>query len=69
MSNPKECTDQQQENLCKAAVGVAGDHGVWLNFLGGSLHNHCEFDFPGYVDRDFQLNPGQSAAGCLDKRD
>lgn len=68
-ANVRECTDQQQENICEAAIGVAGDHGVWLNFDGGALDNHCQFNWPGYSNRDFQLNPGQSAANCLNKND
>lgn len=65
-----ECTDQDQENICERTSG--GDpsaHGVWLNFVHGDLHNHCKFTVPGVSLDNFQLNPGQSAHGCLNKND
>lgn len=68
-SNSKECTDQQQQAICEAAVGQGGDNGIWRNFGDANLLNHCQFNHPGYVNNDFQLNPGQSAEGCLNKND
>jgi len=64
------CDDRDQQLICEAAIG--GDpaaRGVWTNFESGALHNHCRFTVPGLVNRDFQLNPGQSDAACLNKKD
>ena len=43
--------------------------GTWLNFDGDVLDNHCKFNLPGISNDDFQLSPGQSAPGCLNKQD
>lgn len=43
--------------------------GVWLNFDGGALDNHCQYPTPGVINRIFQLTPGQSDPGCYDKHD
>lgn len=64
------CTDRDQQELCEAAIVFGGtDHGVWLNFGEQALQNHCRFNEPGVSKLNFQLNPGQSAKGCLSKHD
>lgn len=54
---------------CEAAPGfpLFGGGGSWINFQGSKLDNHCDIPFPGISQIDFQLTPGQSAPGCLDK--
>jgi len=59
----RECDDQAQQSICE------GEEGIWLNFDGGALDNHCQFDPPGISHDDFQLTPGQSDTTCLNKND
>lgn len=47
-----------------------GPAGEWANWFGqGEGHEQCRVAFPGWSNDHFQLNPGQSAEGCLDKQD
>ena len=68
-TSTRECTDQAQQSICEAAVGLAGDNGIWRNFGDAQLLNHCQFNLLGYSDNDFQLNPGQSHQDCVNKND
>lgn len=64
------CTDQNQQFICENTIGgTPAAHGIWLNFVSGALHNHCEFTVPGVSLLNFQLNPGQSDRRCFDKKD
>lgn len=57
--------------VCEASKGFPffGGGGHWINFDGSKLDNHCEIGFPGISQNNFQLTPGQSAPGCLNKND
>lgn len=60
-SKKDEC---DQAKLCTDAGGawVPNPHEI-------HAPNKCRFDFPGISKSNFQLNPGISAPGCLDKHD
>ena len=55
------CKSEQKEQLCNAQGGQ------WAKWQGGK--EHCRIAFPGVSLDNFQLTPGQSADGCLNKRD
>jgi len=61
--NGNDCGEEEQSEICE------GEGGIWLNFGEQSLQNHCRFSEPGLSNDDFQLTPGKSAEGCLDKKD
>jgi hypothetical protein len=61
--------ETEHEAQCEATKG--GDpeaFGVWFNFEGSKLNNHCTYTVPGLSDKDFNLTPGQSDSRCLDKK-
>ena len=60
------CTDSNQEFICEHTYS-GPNAGIWRNFGPQNLQNHCEFPVPGVSLLNFQLNPGQSARGCLNK--
>ena len=66
-ASTRECDEHAQQSICEAAIGSAGDNGIWRNFGDANLLNHCQFNYQGYINRDFQLTPGQSALGCFNK--
>jgi len=61
VSFSNSCTDHSQQLICE------NKQGIWINFDGNVLDNHCKFNVPGVSLSNFQLNPGQSAQGCLNK--
>jgi len=69
VASTRECTLHKQQEICEAAEGLAGDNGIWRNFGDANLLNHCQFNAPGYSNRDFQLTPGQSDESCVNKND
>jgi len=48
--------------------GEGGTWGAWYSNNGGD-HEQCRIPFPGKAKNGFNLNPGQSADGCLSKHD
>ena len=59
-----------KEFICEHTFSLQSfNFGTWLNFDGSKLDNHCQYPVPGIVNRIFQLTPGQSDPGCLNKND
>jgi hypothetical protein len=65
--------EASKKTRCETTLGGSpAAFGIWLNFDDSShdpLDNHCKYTVPGIINDKFQLTPGQSAAGCLNKND
>jgi len=67
------CPTDDPPGICY--YNVPGDDGknrclAQPGFLSWNAQNHlCGLSFPGVSSKHFELNPGQSAAGCLSKHD
>ena len=72
-SQPCTYTTEDQCGLCY--YNVPGKLGFFEciskpGYVSWNEQNHlCSLTFPGVSDRHFELNPGQSEEGCLDKHD
>lgn len=66
INSGKDCSDSGEpahQAFCEAAGYT------WINFTGSKLDNHCDVPFPGIANKCYELTKGQSADGCLKKKD